>query len=382
MWGIKADKKIFWFIKRSFLWFFKYLYLIFKIKNIKNIVLVPEKSIYKDKNLVASFMEDYLDWEILFLEIPTNHLSNWKNINHKYYLPLDFLFWLKLIYFYLYKFFNKNSYKDFQWAIDLLKSDVKNKFIYDILYKDASRKFSSLLMKTLFKNKKLFHIWDIIWFSFLNSSDVTEIQFWLFNKLRYTFPKNNNTKTFLDNEKLLIYQDYLIDELIKNWYKKENLVKIEKKPEIYTFLKYFSKKQNKNNKNKKVLIIEQPLTDRYELLDKVIDFLIKWDIIKNVEFGFKKHPNSYKSYDFLNEWNNKILFHWNKKHIYDTLTDYDYILTIDSTVIFEAKQFWLNIITIHDKNDKYIENVKNLLWDYKKYQHIDISFLKETLNNF
>jgi len=120
------------------------------------------------------------------------------------------------------------------------------------------------------------------------------------------------------------------------------------------------------------------------LLDKLIKKLIKWYKLANIDFWFKKHPNSYKNYNFLNNWNNKIKFHWNENHIYEILSDYDYILTIDSTVIFEAKEFWLNIITIHDDSDKYINNILNLLWDYNKFEHINISnidnFLKK-INN-
>jgi hypothetical protein len=38
-------------------------------------------------------MEDFLKNDnILFFEIPTNHTNKWKGINHKNYIPIDFLF--------------------------------------------------------------------------------------------------------------------------------------------------------------------------------------------------------------------------------------------------------------------------------------------------
>jgi len=378
--NIKSDPKIFWFVKRSFLWFFKYLFLIFKIRKIKNIVLVPEKSIYKNINLISSFMEGYLDEEVLFLEIPTNHLNKWKEIKHRYYIPLDFLFWLKLVYFFIYKFLYKNSYKEFEPIINLL--DIKNqeKFKYEILYKDASRKFSNFLMKTLFKNKKIYHVGDIIGFSFINSPNIIEIQFWLFNKMRYTFPKNKYINNYLKNEKIIIYQGYLVENLIKNWYKKNNLYKIDKKPEIDTFIKKFKNTKIQKNNKKKILIIEQPTNDRYKILNNIFDLLLKWNKYTNIDFWFKQHPNSYKKFD-LDNWIKKIKFYWNNIHIYRLLNDYDYILSIDSTVIFEAKQFWLNIITITDQSNQYKENVNNLIWDYNKCINIKLNMLEELLNN-
>ncbi len=371
--------KLPWFIKRSFFWFFKFLFNFLKYKKIKNIVLIPEKSIYNYKNLHSLFIEDFLNTkeDILFLEIPTNHTNKWRNIKHKNYLALDFLFWLKLFYFFIYSFLNKNK-NEFKEVFSLLKEEDRKKIQNDYLYKEASRKFAIFLKNTLFKWKKIYHVWDILGFQFINSSEVIEIQFWLFNKMRYTFPNNKNINIFLQNEKILIYQDYLIDELIKNWYKKENLIKIEKKPEIYSFIKYFWQNKVKKSWKKKILIIEQPFSDRYKILEKLFN-IINNNNFNNINFGFKKHPNSYKNYDFLEKlW---IKFHWNNNHIYEVLLEYDYIITVDSTVIFEASQFWLWIITIFDEKDIYFDNVKNLLWHYKNYRHLKIENLEKELRN-